>query len=95
MVNGRPVLQFNLLSDQWNAPVLLDPKGNVESKDAYMGQVQMSGGAILTTGPVKGRARLQFPDNFQGGCSKGGIDVDFVATRIPAVPEIKQPPIEK
>jgi hypothetical protein len=95
MIKGRPVLQFTVLSDQWNSPVVLDPKGNVDAQNAYKGQVQINGRAFLRPGPVKGRARLQFPSNFEGGCSNDGIDVDFAAVRIPAVPEIKLPTEEK
>jgi hypothetical protein len=87
---GRPVLLFNLLSDQWNSPVHLSQDGSVKALNAYLGPVQIIGTALLTTGPVKGRADIRFPANqFQGGCSGKAITVDFVAERIPPVSEDK------
>ena len=83
---GVPVLAFNLLSDQWEAPVVLNADGSVTSKDAYAGAVQIVGTAALTGLPVKGHASLSFPKGeFQGGCSGTPILVEFSAEPIPAL----------
>jgi hypothetical protein len=70
--------------------VHLSQDGSVKALNAYLGPVQIIGTALLTTGPVKGRADIRFPANqFQGGCSGKAITVDFVAERIPPVSEDK------
>lgn len=85
MQEGRPVLTFNLLSDQWDMPVVLDNKGDVYAEGSYGGPVRVIGTAPLTTGVVKGQATIAFSKGTsQGGCSESPILVGFTAERIPA-----------
>jgi hypothetical protein len=82
---GVPVLVFNILSDEWDAPVVLNADGSVSAKGAHGGTVQVVGTAPLTGLPVNGHATLAFlDDQFQGGCSKNPIAVEFSAEPIPA-----------
>ena len=89
MRKGRPVLVFNLLSDEWVAPLVVHPDGRVDGKGAHGGVVQVVGRAPLSGLPVKGQASI----SFQGGC--GGVKepflVSFTAESIPAASNPPEP----